>query len=169
MLEAAILARITQSLRLDERICVPNLDDADRRILTALRLNARITNSALAAEVGLSASACLRRVKLLEKAGVIRGYTTLVAGAMPGEGVTAIVQVQLERQTEEYLSRFERALRRYPEIQEWFLMTGTGDYIMHVQIGGIAEYGAFHRDVISRLPGVSRINTGFAMRSHRRS
>lgn len=145
-----------------------DLDDADRRILKQLRLNSRITNAALAAEVGLSPSACLRRVKMLEQAGVIRGYTALVSGTMPGEGVTAIVQVQLERQTEEYLSRFENALRKHPEVQEWFLMTGTGDYILHVQVAGIDEYGAFHRDVISRLPGVSRINTGFAMRSHRR-
>lgn len=143
-----------------------DLDDADRRILTRLRLNSRVTNAALATEVGLSPSACLRRVKMLEQAGVIRGYTALVSGAMPGEGVTAIVQVQLERQTEEYLSRFESALRKHPEVQEWFLMTGTGDYILHVQIAGIEEYGVFHRDVISRLPGVSRINTGFAMRSH---
>ena len=60
------------------------IDDADRRILTRLRLNARITNSALAAEVGLSPSACLRRVKLLEQSGVIRGYTTIVSGALPG-------------------------------------------------------------------------------------
>lgn len=145
-----------------------DLDDADRRILRQLRLNSRITNAALAAEVGLSPSACLRRVKMLEQGGVIRGYTAIVSGGLPGEGVTAIVQVQLERQTEEYLSRFESALRKHPEVQEWFLMTGTGDYILHVQVGGIDEYGAFHRDVISRLPGVSRINTGFAMRSHRR-
>lgn len=144
------------------------LDDADRRILAQLRLNARITNSALAAEIGLSASACLRRVKLLEQSGVIRGYTAIVAGAAPEEGTVAIVQVELERQTEEYLGRFEAALRRRPEVQEWFLMTGTGDYLLRVQIAGIDDYGAFHRDVLSRLPGVSRITSSFAMRSDKR-
>ncbi len=144
------------------------LDEADRRILTQLRLNGRITNSALAAEVGLSPSACLRRVRILEQASVIRGYTAIVSGAAPEEGMVAIVQIELERQTEEYLVRFEAALRRRPEIQEWYLMTGDGDYILRVQIAGIDDYGAFHRDILSRLPGVSRITSSFAMRSHRR-
>lgn len=144
------------------------LDDADRRILTCLRLDARMTNSALAARVGLSPSACLRRVRLLEKSGVIRGYTAIVSGAAPEEGTVAIVQIALERQTEEYLVRFETALRRHPEIQEWYLMTGHGDYLLRVQIAGIDDYGAFHRDILSRLPGVSRITSSFAMRSHRR-
>src|SRR3546814_16614082 len=96
------------------------------------------------------------RVRLLEQSGVIRGYTTIVAGGSPEEGMIAIVQVELERQSEEYLLRFEAALRRHAEIQEWFLMPGDGDYILRVQIGGIDDYGAFHRDVLSRLPGVAR-------------
>lgn len=145
------------------------LDAADRRILSRLRLDARITNSALAAEVGLSPSACLRRVKLLEASGVIRGYTAIVSGGGPDEGTIAIVQIELDRQTEEYLARFEAALRRYPEIEEWYLMTGNGDYLLRVRIAGIDDYGAFHRDVLSRLPGVSRITSSFAMRSHRKT
>lgn len=145
------------------------MDETDRRILTQLRLNARITNTALATEVGLSASACLRRVKLLEQSGVIRGYSVIVSGALPDEGTIAIVQVDLERQTEEYLRRFENALRKHPEVQEWYLMTGTGDYILRVQIADIEEFGVFHRDVLSRLPGVSRITSSFAMRSNRRA
>ena len=99
---------------------------------------------------------------------MIRGYTAIVSGAAPDEGTVAIVQIELERQTEEYLVRFEAALRRHPEIQEWYLMTGDGDYMLRVQIGGIDDYGAFHRDILSRLPGVSRITSSFAMRSHRR-
>ncbi|PKP94844.1 MAG: transcriptional regulator [Alphaproteobacteria bacterium HGW-Alphaproteobacteria-16] len=145
------------------------VDEADRRILTQLRLDARITNRALAAEVGLSPSACLRRVKLLEQSGTIRGYTAIIAGALPEEGTIAIVQIELERQTEEFLVRFEHALRKHPEIQQWYLMTGAGDYILHVRIGGIEDYGAFHRDVLSRLPGVSRITSSFAMRSNDRA
>ncbi|WEK44634.1 MAG: Lrp/AsnC family transcriptional regulator [Candidatus Sphingomonas colombiensis] len=144
------------------------LDDADRRILTQLRLDARITNSALAEAVGLSASACLRRVRLLEQSGVIRGYTAIIAGAAPDEGTVAIVQVELERQTEEYLVRFENALRNHPEVREWYLMTGAGDYVLRVQIAGMEEYATFHRDVLTRLPGVTRINSSFAMRSNRR-
>ena len=144
-------------------------DETDRRILTQLRLDARITNSALAERVGLSPSACLRRVRLLERSGVIRGYTAIVAGAAPGEGTTAIVQVELDRQSDDYLTRFEDALRGHPEIEEWHLMTGAGDYFLQVRIAGIDDYGEFHRTVLSRLPGVSRITSSFAMRSRRRA
>lgn len=145
------------------------VDKIDRRILTQLLLNARIANNALAAEVGLSPSACLRRVRLLEQSGVIRGYTAIVSGTLPEKGTIAIVQIELERQTEEFLGRFESELRKHPEIQEWFLMTGHGDYVLRIQIADIDDYGQFHRDVLSRLPGVSRITSSFAMRSNRRS
>ncbi len=144
------------------------LDAVDRRILNQLRLNARITNSALAREVGLSESACLRRLKLLEKSGTIRGYTAIIAGAEPDEGTVAIVQVDLERQTEEFLSRFEAAMRRHAEIREWYLLTGAGDYLLRLQISDMEDYATFHREVLSRLPGVSRITSSFAMRSHRK-
>lgn len=144
------------------------MDATDRRILNQLRLNARITNNALAQEVGLSASACLRRLKLLERSGVIRGYTAIISGGEPEDGTIAIVQIDLERQTEEYLARFEAAMRRHAEIREWYLMTGSGDYLLRVQISGIDDYATFHREVLSRLPGVSRITSSFAMRSNRR-
>src|SRR3546814_19688681 len=94
---------------------MPSLGDMDRRILNVLRLNARITNSDLAAEVGLSPSACLRRVRLLEQSAVIRGYTTIVAGGPSEEGTIANVQVEPEGQSEETLPRFEAA----PQRQRW--------------------------------------------------
>lgn len=146
-----------------------SLDATDRRILNQLRLNARITNSALAREVGLSESACLRRLKLLERSGTIRGYTAIIAGGDPEEGTTAIVQVELDRQTEEYLARFEAAMRRHAEIREWYLLTGAGDYHLRVQIASMEDFAIFHRDILSRLPGVSRITSSFAMRSHRKA
>jgi len=142
------------------------IDEIDRRILSTLRLDGRITNGALAAKIGLSPSACLRRVKMLERSGVIRGYTAIIAGTAPDEGMTAIVQVALDRQTEEYLTRFEQGLRNHPEVREWYLMTGDGDYVLRLQIANIAEYERFHATVLSRLPGVSRITSSFAMRSH---
>lgn len=144
------------------------MDEFDRKILKALRLNARIANNALAEAVGLSPSACLRRVRHLEQTGIIQGYTALVSGALPGEARFAMVQVELERQSEEYLARFESALRKHPEVQEWYLTTGDADYILRVQVSGIDEYGQFHREVLSRLPGVARITSSFVMRSHRR-
>lgn len=144
------------------------LDEIDRRILTQLRLNARITNHALGAAVGLSPSACLRRVRNLEGSGVIRGYTAILGAPMPEEGTTAMVQVVLVQQTQECLSRFEAALPNHPEIRDWYLMTGMGDYFLRIQIAGIEDYERFHREVLSRLPGVSRITSSFAMRSGRR-
>lgn len=143
------------------------VDAVDRRILNQLRLNARITNSALAREVGLSESACLRRLKLLERTGVIRGYTAIISAGERDGGTVAIVQVELERQTEEYLARFEAAMRKHAEIREWYLLTGAGDYMLLLEIARMEDYAVFHRDVLSRLPGVSRITSSFAMRSNR--
>ncbi|WP_114953039.1 Lrp/AsnC family transcriptional regulator [Sphingosinicella terrae] len=141
------------------------LDSVDRRILSALRLDGRITNQALAAKVGLSPSACLRRLRTLERSGIIQGYTAIIAGPGAGDGVTAIVHVTLERQTEEYLARFEKALRQHPDVREWHLMAGQYDYILRVQTPDMRAYESFHKEVLSRLPGVARITSSFAMRS----
>jgi DNA-binding Lrp family transcriptional regulator len=96
----------------------------DRNILRALRLNARVSNVDLAEEVGLSPSACLRRIKLLEKTGVIRGYTALVETGAGSQGLAVLINITPERQTVEYLNKFEAAVRKHPEIQECYLMTG---------------------------------------------
>lgn len=144
------------------------IDAVDRRIINQLRLNARITNSALAKEVALSESACLRRVRILETNGVIQGYTAVLSGGDPDERIDAVVQVELERQTEAYLARFEFALRKHPEIREWYLLSGAGDYLLRLRVADMEDYARFHRQVLSRLPGVSKINSSFAMRSHRK-
>lgn len=141
-----------------------SLDNIDRKIIGILRFNARIANNELAAKVGLSASACLRRVKLLEQNGVIRGYMAMVSGS-DDEGVVAIVQITLDKQTEEHLNRFEQALHMHPEIAEAFLMTGDADYILRTVAPSMAAYERIHKEVLSRLPGVARINSSFAMRS----
>lgn len=141
------------------------LDTIDRNIIRLLRLNGRIANNELAAEVGLSPSACLRRVKILERQGIIRGYTAIVAGPAEDEGVVAIVRITLEKQTEEYLNRFEAAVRKHPEIQECLLMTGDVDYILKAYAPSAAAYETIHKDILSCLPGVARIHSSFAMRS----
>lgn len=140
------------------------MDSIDRNIVRLLRLNARIPNSQLAAEVGLSASACLRRVSMLEARGVIRGYTAIVAAPEEG-GVIAIVRITLERQTEAYLNRFEEAVRQHPEIEECFLMTGDADYLLRTSAASAAAYEGIHKNILSRLPGVERIHSSLAMRS----
>jgi DNA-binding Lrp family transcriptional regulator len=125
-----------------------------------------MSNAALAAAVGLSASACLRRVRLLEEGGVIRGYTALVEDEAERPGRTVvIVQVTLERQTEEGLSRFEAAARRCPEIRECYLMSGAADYLLRVEARDAADYERIHQEQLSRMPGVARIQSSFAIRT----
>lgn len=143
----------------------PSLDSTDRAILRLLQRDARQTNAEIGAQVGLSASACHRRIKILESQGVVQGYT-IVTGDFgdPSEKVNVLVQVTLERQTEDYLSRFEKAVRSFPEIRECFLMAGSVDYWLRLEVENTAAYESIHGEVLSRLPGVTRINSSFAMR-----
>ncbi|GGB38371.1 transcriptional regulator [Sphingomonas metalli] len=142
-----------------------SLDATDRAILRQLRLNARQSNAEIAKAVGLSASACHRRIRLMEQGGAIRGYTVLTGPAEEEGGmVDVLVQVTLERQTEDYLARFEHAVRQYPEIRACFLMTGGVDYWLRVQTDSVAAYEALHGEILSRMPGVTRINSSIAMR-----
>lgn len=124
-----------------------------------------MSNADLAESVGLSASACLRRVKLLERAGVIRGYAAIVEEPEAGDLVIVVVQITLERQTDDYLRRFEEAVRRCPEVRECYLMTGLADYLLRVEARGAADYERIHKEQLSRMPGVSRIQSSFAIRA----
>lgn len=141
------------------------LDAVDRNILRLLRLDARMSNARLAEEVGLSASACLRRIRNLETAGVIRGYTTVIDTGSQEAAMTVIVNITLERQTEDYLARFETAIRKHPEIRECYLMTGDADYLLRVEVDNAAAFERVHTDVLSTLPGVARIQSSFAIRN----
>jgi DNA-binding Lrp family transcriptional regulator len=142
-----------------------NLDTIDRKIIGLLRANGRMPNNELAEKVGLSASACLRRVKMLEENGAIRGYVAIIAEAVDNDGVVAIVRITLDKQTEDYLNRFEQAVRMHPEIAECYLMTGDADYILRATAASTAAYEQIHKEILSRLPGVARINSSFAIRS----
>ncbi len=141
------------------------LDETDLAILRELRLDARVTNARLAEAVGLSPSACLRRLRLLEHRGVIRGYTVLLAEPQRAGQVTVIVQITLDRQTEQHLTRFEAAIRRCPEVRECYLMTGMADYLLRVECRDAADYERIHKEQLSRMPGVARIQSSFAIRA----
>lgn len=143
---------------------MPSLDTLDRQIVNQLRHDGRISNVDLAAKVGLSPSACLRRVRMLEEQGTIRGYAAIVEGPDTGTGIVVIVQITLERQTEQFLNRFEAAVRKHPEIRECYLMTGIADYLIQVEADSAGAYEAVHKDVLSRLPGVARIQSSFTIR-----
>jgi len=140
------------------------MDAIDRNIIRLLRVNARMSNTKLAAEVGLSPSACLRRIHLLEEAGIIQGYTALIGGSGAG-GIAVIINITLERQTEEHLDRFEAAVRKYPEIRECYLMTGGSDYLLRVEVETAGDFERVHKDILSTLPGVLRIHSSFSIRN----
>lgn len=141
------------------------LDAIDRNILRLLRLDARMSNAALAVEVGLSPSACLRRIKLMEAAGVIRGYTALVDAGTSDATIAVLINITLERQTEDYLDRFEAAVRKNPEIRECFLMTGGSDYFLRVEVANAGEFERIHKEILAKLPGVLRIHSSFSIRN----
>jgi Lrp/AsnC family leucine-responsive transcriptional regulator len=139
------------------------LDAIDRRILGALQTDARASNVALAEKVGLSQSPCLRRVRLLEEAGVIRGYAALVDQRRVGLPVSVFVSVKLDRQREEQLARFEDAVRRCPEVLECYLMTGPRDYLLRVVARDLADYERFLKETLTRIDGVASIESSFAL------
>lgn len=141
------------------------LDATDRHLLRLLRLNARMSNAALAAEIGLSPSACLRRIRILEDQGVIKGYTALIDAGQSDQAIAVIVNITLERQTEDYLNRFEAAVRRHPEIQECYLMTGGSDYLLKVEVESAGAFERIHKEILSALPGVLRIHSSFSIRN----
>ena len=140
------------------------LDEIDRKLLRALRNDGRMSNADLATSVGLSASACLRRVRLLEHRGIIRGYTALIDAPQDQPPTVAIIQITLERQTEDHLGRFEAEIRKCPEVTACYLMTGVADYLVLAETRTVADYERLQKEVLSRLPGVARIQSSFAMR-----
>lgn len=139
------------------------LDEIDRRILETLQENARISNADLAREVGLSPSPCLRRVRELEESGVIRRHVSLVDPARVGLPLSVFVQVTLERQVEQALDAFERAVLDRPEVMECYLMTGDSDYLLRVVVADVSAYETFLKDHLTRVSGVSSIKSSFAL------
>jgi len=140
------------------------LDAIDRNILRLLRVDARMSNAKLAEEVGLSPSACLRRIKIMERSGVIRGYTALVDTGNAEATIAVIINITLERQTEDHLDKFEAAVRKHPEIRECFLMTGGSDYLLRVDVANAVEFERIHKDILAKMPGVLRIHSSFSIR-----
>lgn len=139
------------------------LDAIDRRILDRLQENGRISNVDLANDAGISSSPCWRRVRELEKRGVISGYVALVDAAAVGLPVSVFVQVTLERQIETALETFEAAVKERPEVMECYLMTGDADYLLRVVVSDLPTYEAFLKDHLTRIPGIANIKSSFAL------
>ena len=145
------------------------LDTIDRKILRRLQENGRITNADLAESVGVSAAASHKRVKRLEASGVIQEYTAIIDPRAGGYTQSAFVHITLDSQGSNTIEAFESAVVLCPQVIECHLMTGDYDYLLHVIIKDAQEYECLHRDVLTKLPGVARLTSSFALRTVRRT
>jgi Lrp/AsnC family leucine-responsive transcriptional regulator len=141
-----------------------HLDEIDVKILRRLQEQARISNVELADEVGLSPAPCLRRVRALEQAGVVRRYVTLIDPAAVDLNVTVFVQITLDLQVEGRLEIFEQAIMRRPEVLECYLMTGDADYLLRVVVPDVSAYERFLRDSLTRIESAAGIKSSFALK-----
>jgi DNA-binding Lrp family transcriptional regulator len=145
------------------------LDRTDRTILAELQRDGRLSNRELAEKVHLSESACLRRVRALEEAGVIDRYAALVSQTKVGLPGNVFVSITLNRQEQADLAAFEEAVKKVPEVMECYLMTGAQDYLLRVAVSDPADFERLHSQHLTRLPGVARVQSSFALRTVRKS
>lgn len=141
------------------------LDEFDHKILLALERDGALTSAALAERVGLSPSACHRRVKAMEAAGVIEGYAAILSEKALGRGSTIFVAVTLEDQRRETMAKFERAVAQCREVQDCHLMSGESDYLLRIVLRDDDRYERVHQETLSRLPGVRRLVSNFTIRT----
>ena len=142
-----------------------SLDSLDRRILTVLQRQGRISNADLAERVNLSASACHRRVQRLEAEGYIGGYVALLDAKKLGVSSTVFVEITLSTQADEVLEAFEKAVARIPDVLECHLTAGAADYILKVVAQDTEEFARSHRRSLARLPGVAKMQSSFSLRT----
>ncbi len=141
------------------------IDAVNDRILRELQRDGRISNLDLAERVGLSPSACLRRVQELERSGVIAGYRAVLSAEARGIGFVAFVGVGLNEHNKTAQERFERAMARAPEVVECHNITGTIEYMLRVECADLAAYKAFHTEVLGTVPHVNSITSYVVMGS----
>ncbi|MGB3211447.1 MAG: Lrp/AsnC family transcriptional regulator [Desulforhopalus sp.] len=141
-----------------------SVDVLDLSILKRLQDDARITNVALAESVNLSPAPCLRRVRELEKSGVIRSYTTLLDAEKLGWGVSVFIEVRLEKQIVSALRMFEEYIEGCPEVMECYLMTGTSDYLLRVVAKDLSSLQEFITDRLAGIPNVANMRSSIALK-----
>ena len=141
------------------------MDRIDKMILSSLQENARISNIELAQEVGLSPSACLRRVSILEKLGVIEGYYADLSLDKLGHSVVVLVNITLHGQSAEMMNEFEQAVQKVPQVLACFLVAGESDYLLRIAAQSVGDYGRIHTEKLSSLPHVLRMESNFVMRT----
>lgn len=140
------------------------MDKIDQRLLGELRRDGRIANADLAVRVGLSESACLRRVRRLESEGFIERYTAKLDLPRLGWGMSLLVRITLKAQTDRDLRAFEKAVSLVPEITDCYLTTGEADYVLRVFARDSTDIERLHSSVLTKLPGVARVESSFVLR-----
>jgi Lrp/AsnC family leucine-responsive transcriptional regulator len=139
------------------------LTAVDRKILRALQEDGRMTVQAIAERVGLSASPCLRRIRQMEKAGIIAAYSATVDQEAVGLPVSVFISIKLERQRAHELDLFGEAISLWPEVMECYLMTGQFDFLLRVVCADLAAYEQFLRHKLTQVEGVASIESSFSL------
>lgn len=140
------------------------LDALDRAILAALLEDARLSQVELAERIPLSPTAIARRIRALEDAGVIEGYRAQINGRALDLGMTVIVHIGLKSQNVDLLDAFEKAVAKAPAVVSCYLMSGEDDYLLTVMARDLPDFERIHKEQLSRLPGVVRMKSSFALR-----
>jgi len=138
------------------------MDNIDRKIISELQKDGRLTNQELSERVNLSPSPCLRRVKILENEGIIKGYTVLVDEKAYGLPIIAFVRIRLNSHSSETIQNFEKSIQDEGQILECYIMTGSHDYLLRVLVESLSDYENFIRKRLQPLPGIASIDTSFA-------
>ena len=141
------------------------MDSIDRLILNELQTDGRVSYAELANRVGLSTSACHRRVRRLEADGVIAGYVMILDTEAVGRDLDVFVEVSLVSQSEESLRRFEQQVCNCPEVMSCHLVAGDADYLVHLAVKDHHDFERIHNQHLSRLAGVARLQSNFAIRT----
>jgi Lrp/AsnC family leucine-responsive transcriptional regulator len=140
-----------------------DLSAVDRKILRALQEDGRMTVQAIADGVGLSASPCLRRIRQMERAGIIAGYSATVDQKAVGLPVSVFISIKLERQRARELDAFAAAIGEWPEVMECYLMTGQFDFLLRVVCADLEAYEHFLRERLTQVEGVASIESSFSL------
>jgi Lrp/AsnC family leucine-responsive transcriptional regulator len=140
-----------------------SLDAIDLKILKALQYDGRMPLAKLGEMVGLSPSPCLRRIRILEAAGVIARYVAVLDQRRVGLPISVFASIKLERQEEQALNRFAKAVGRWPEVLECYLMTGQRDYLLRIVVEDLSAYERFLKEKLTRHAGIASIESSFAL------
>ena len=141
------------------------MDRTDIRLLEALQRDSTQSIAKLADHAALSTSACHRRIRALEAAGIIAGYGARLDPQRLGLTLVVFVEITLTSQSREAMDRFEEAVCDFDDILDCHLMSGNADYLLRVAAADLAQFDAIHRDCLARLPGVSSMRSSFSIRN----